>query len=41
MGIDATEKTADDAIGQPWPEEIVMSEEIRALVTKRWSEYGL
>ncbi len=41
MGIDATEKTADDAIGQPWPEEIVMSEEIRALVTKRWTEYGL
>src|SRR5436190_2751301 len=41
MGIDATEKTADDAISQPWPEEIVMSEEIRALVTKRWQEYGL
>ena len=41
MGIDATEKTADDAIGQPWPEEIVMSEEIRALVTRRWQEYGL
>jgi 4-hydroxy-3-polyprenylbenzoate decarboxylase len=41
MGIDATEKTADDAIGQPWPEEIVMSQEIRALVTRRWTEYGL
>jgi 4-hydroxy-3-polyprenylbenzoate decarboxylase len=41
MGIDATEKNADDAIGQPWPEEIVMSEEIRALVTRRWTEYGL
>jgi 4-hydroxy-3-polyprenylbenzoate decarboxylase len=41
MGIDATEKTADDGIGQPWPEEIAMSEEIRALVTKRWQEYGL
>jgi len=41
LGIDATEKTADDGIGQPWPQEIVMSEEIRALVTRRWREYGL
>ena len=41
MGIDATEKTADDGIGQPWPAEITMSEEIRALVTRRWQEYGL
>ena len=30
-----------DGIGQPWPDEIVMSEEIRALVTRRWAEYGL
>jgi 4-hydroxy-3-polyprenylbenzoate decarboxylase len=41
MGIDATEKTADDGIGQPWPSEIAMSEETRALVTRRWQEYGL
>jgi 4-hydroxy-3-polyprenylbenzoate decarboxylase len=41
MGIDATEKTADDGIVQPWPEEIAMSEEIRDLVTRRWQEYGL
>ncbi len=41
LGIDATEKTEMDGIGQVWPEEIVMSEEIRALVTKRWAEYGL
>jgi len=41
MGIDATEKTSDDGIAQPWPEEIAMSEEIRALVTSRWQEYGL
>jgi 4-hydroxy-3-polyprenylbenzoate decarboxylase len=41
MGIDATEKNADDAIGQPWPEEILMTEEIRALVARRWTEYGL
>jgi 4-hydroxy-3-polyprenylbenzoate decarboxylase len=41
MGIDATEKTAMDGIEQPWPEEIVMSDEIRALVARRWAEYGL
>ena len=41
MGIDATEKTADDGIGQPWPPEIAMSEETRARVTRRWQEYGL
>src|SRR5260370_22244895 len=41
LGIDATEKTDTDGIGQPWPEEIVMSEEIRALVSRRWAEYGL
>ena len=41
MGIDATEKTPDDGIGQPWPLEIAMSEETRALVTRRWQEYGL
>jgi len=41
LGIDATEKGAMDDIGQPWPDEIVMSEDIRALVTRRWQEYGL
>ena len=41
LGIDATEKHETDGIGQPWPEEIAMSDEIRALVTRRWAEYGL
>jgi len=41
LGVDATEKSDMDGIGQPWPQEIVMSEEIRALVTRRWQEYGL
>jgi len=40
LGIDATEKGPLDAAGQEWPEEIVMSEEVRALVTRRWQEYG-
>jgi 4-hydroxy-3-polyprenylbenzoate decarboxylase len=41
LGVDATEKTDADGIGQPWPEEIAMSDEIRALVSRRWAEYGL
>ena len=41
LGIDATEKGALDDIVQPWPEEIVMSDEIRELVTRRWKDYGL
>jgi 4-hydroxy-3-polyprenylbenzoate decarboxylase len=41
LGVDATEKTEADGIAQPWPEEIAMSEEMRALVSRRWSEYGL
>ena len=41
LGVDATEKGEMDGIGQPWPEEIVMTEEIRSLVSRRWTEYGL
>jgi 4-hydroxy-3-polyprenylbenzoate decarboxylase len=41
LGIDATEKTEADGIGQPWPDEIVMDAETRARVTRRWAEYGL
>ncbi len=40
LGIDATEKGPLDEIGQEWPEEIAMSEEIRRLVNRRWKEYG-
>jgi 4-hydroxy-3-polyprenylbenzoate decarboxylase len=41
MGIDATEKGPLDDVAQPWPAEIVMSEEIRQLVSRRWKDYGL
>jgi 4-hydroxy-3-polyprenylbenzoate decarboxylase len=41
LGIDATEKSEMDAIVQAWPEEIVMSDDVRALVSRRWIEYGL
>ena len=41
MGIDATRKTREEGMGRDWPEEIVMSDEINQLVTRRWKEYGL
>lgn len=41
MGIDGTKKTALDGHTRPWPEEVVMSPEVRALVDRRWREYGL
>jgi 4-hydroxy-3-polyprenylbenzoate decarboxylase len=40
LGIDATEKGPLDEVSQPWPEEIMMSDEIRALVSRRWKDYG-
>jgi 4-hydroxy-3-polyprenylbenzoate decarboxylase len=40
LGIDATAKLPEEG-AREWPEEIEMSAEIRALVTARWSEYGI
>ena len=40
MGIDATRKTREEGMGRDWPDEIVMSQEIREKVAKRWKEYG-
>ena len=41
LGVDATEKGPLDDVAQAWPEEIRMSEAVRDLVTRRWSDYGL
>jgi 3-polyprenyl-4-hydroxybenzoate decarboxylase len=30
-----------DDLGQPWPEEIRMTDEMRERVTRRWKDYGL
>ena len=40
LGIDATAKGPDEG-AREWPPEIDMSAEIRALVDRRWGEYGL
>jgi 4-hydroxy-3-polyprenylbenzoate decarboxylase len=41
LGVDATEKSALDDVVQPWPDEIVMTDEVRERVTRRWKDYGL
>lgn len=41
VAVDATRKLPAEGLKRPWPEDIVMSEEIKALVDRRWSEYGL
>lgn len=40
MGVDATRKWKSEGFERPWPDEIVMSPEMKDLVTKRWKEYG-
>lgn len=41
MGIDATRKGADEGMNRPWPDEMLMSGEVKERVSARWSEYGL
>ena len=41
IGIDATRKSEAEGMERPWPEDIVMSEDIKKLVESRWEEYGL
>ena len=41
MGIDATAKGPMDGRTREWPPDIVMSAEVKALVDRKWSEYGI
>ena len=41
IGIDATRKSEAEGMERPWPEDIVMTEEIKRRVETRWREYGL
>lgn len=41
IGIDATRKWKSEGYPRDWPEEIIMSEDVKDLVSKRWTEYGL
>ena len=40
IGIDATRKLPAEGYTRGWPTLVGMSEEIRARVTRRWSNYG-
>jgi len=40
LGIDATHKGPTEGTRE-WPPEIEMSQDVRALVTRRWEEYGI
>ena len=41
IGIDATRKIAGEGVVRDWPDELRMSEDVVALVERRWGEYGL
>ncbi|MBC5815522.1 MAG: menaquinone biosynthesis decarboxylase [Candidatus Eremiobacteraeota bacterium] len=41
IGIDATRKDAAEGYTREWPPDMVMDAQTRALVDKRWKEYGL
>jgi 4-hydroxy-3-polyprenylbenzoate decarboxylase len=40
LGIDATRKGADEGYERAWPADIDMDQTTKALVTRRWAEYG-
>jgi 4-hydroxy-3-polyprenylbenzoate decarboxylase len=41
LGIDATRKLPAEGHTRPWPEDVVMSAEVRKLVDEKWRSYGL
>ena len=41
LGVDATRKGPRDGHDREWPEDILMSPVIRALVDEKWSSYGI
>lgn len=41
IGIDATAKDQEDGHERGWPDELIMSPEIRSLVDQKWTSYGL
>jgi 4-hydroxy-3-polyprenylbenzoate decarboxylase len=41
MGIDATKKWENEGHTRKWTDDIEMTDEIKELVTRRWTEYGI
>jgi 4-hydroxy-3-polyprenylbenzoate decarboxylase len=40
MAIDATKKWPEEGHTREWPDDIVMSDDVKEKVTKKWREYG-
>jgi len=40
VGIDATRKWRSEGFNRDWPKPMTMSEEVKRMVSERWSEYG-
>jgi 3-polyprenyl-4-hydroxybenzoate decarboxylase len=40
VGIDATRKWLSEGFDRDWPREIEMSDQVKELVNRRWTEYG-
>lgn len=41
LGIDATRKNAEEGYRREWPDAIVMSDDVKQAVRRRWQEFGL
>ena len=41
VGVDATQKTAQEGRRREWPPDIMMNAEIKELVDRKWSQYGI
>jgi 4-hydroxy-3-polyprenylbenzoate decarboxylase len=41
LGVDATRKRTADGHPREWPDDIVMSNEIKELVDRKWASYGI
>ena len=41
LGIDATKKWPSEGHNREWPKDIEMTDDIKEMVDKRWSEYGI
>ncbi len=41
IGVDATRKFRGEGLSRDWPDDIVMTDEIKQAVSERWNEYGM
>lgn len=41
LGVDATRKTREEGYIREWPADIVMRDDVKAAVSRRWPEFGL